>query len=485
MTNPSFTRAIGRNTIIQFVGKIGSTMLGLMTVAMIQRYLEPAGFGAYTTAMAYLGFFSVLADLGLYLLLARELAKPGADPDRVAGNLLGLRWVSVGTILGLGVALVFVFPYDENIRQAVVAGVLAYVAIAAIQLLIAVYQNRLAMRRVVIGELISRGIWLVGTWIVVATGRGLAEFMAVIVVANIVFLAILWISARRFVSLRPRFEWTYWRYLLAETWPIAVSVVLNLIYFRADTLILAWLRPAYEVGLYGAAYKVLEILNTFPLMFVGLLLPALGLAYASHDRERFIRLYQRGFELLTMAALPLVVGGWILAEPILVFIGQAGYAPAAPILRLLLIAVAALYLNSLSGHVVTVIGRQRQMVWSYLTVAIIGLAAYFILIPLYGPRGAAIGTIITESITALVGAVMVFRTVGFRLAWSVVGKTVAATTGLGVTTWFLREQSLIVSVLAGGVVYGAALFITKALSITQLREIVSQRQTATIEQPLA
>jgi O-antigen/teichoic acid export membrane protein len=72
MTNTSFTRAIGRNTIIQFVGKIGSTMLGLMTVAMIQRYLEPAGFGAYTTAMAYLGFFSVLADLGLYLLLARD-----------------------------------------------------------------------------------------------------------------------------------------------------------------------------------------------------------------------------------------------------------------------------------------------------------------------------------------------------------------------------------------------------------------------------
>lgn len=484
MTQPSFTRAVGRNTILQFVGKIGSTMLGLVTIAMIQRYLEPAGFGAYTTAMAYLGFFSVLADLGLYVLLVRELAKPDADPDRVAGNLLGLRWVSAGLILGLGTALVFVFPYSPEIRLAVVAGVLAYVAIAGSQILMAIFQNRLAMRWAVMAELSSRVIWLVGTWFVISASLGLPSFMMVTVVANIIFLLLLWWAARKFVSLRARFEFTYWKYLLTETWPIAVSVVLNLIYFRADTLILAWLSPAYDVGLYGAAYKVLEILNSFPLMFVGLLLPALGAAFALQDRERFIRLYQRGFELLAMAALPLVVGGWILAEPILVFIGDAGYAPAAPILRLLLIAVAALYMNSLSGHVVTVIGRQRQMIWAYLGVAVIGVVAYLTLIPAYGPRGAAIGTIITETMTALAGSWMVFRAMKFRVLWGVVGKTILATTVLGAVSWWLRDQMLWLPILAGGASYVATLLLTKAVPIAQIKEIIAQRQSVIINQPL-
>lgn len=484
MTQPSFTRAVGRNTIIQFVGKVGSTMLGLTTVAMIQRYLEPAGFGAYTTAMAYLGFFSVLADLGLYVLLARELAKPGANPDHVAGNLLGLRWVSAIIILGLGVLLAAVLPFTGDVRQAIMAGVFAYVAIAATQLIIAIFQNRLVMQRVVFGELLSRVVWLFGTWAVIHYALGLTALMGSIVIANVALLIMLWWSARAYVSLRPRFDFSYWRYLLTETWPIALSVVLNLIYFRADTLMLAWMTTPYDVGLYGAAYKVLEILNSFPLMFVGLLLPALGAAFASQDRERFIRLYQRGFELLTMAAIPLVVGGWILAEPILVLIGQAGYAPAAPILRLLLIAVAALYMNSLSGHVVTVIGQQRKMVWSYLAVAVIGVTAYWVLIPILGPRGAAIGTIITETSTALVGSWVVFRTMKFRLGGLVVLKTAFSAAALGVTAWLLRGQPLVIPVIASGVVYLSCLLLTRAVPVNQLREILALRQSSPVDQSL-
>ncbi len=456
-------------------------MLGLVTVAMIQRYLEPAGFGAYTTAMAYLGFFSVLADLGLYVLLVRELAKPEADADFVAGNLLGLRWVSVVVILSIGTGLVFLLPYEAEVRQAVAVGVLAYVAIAATQLLVAIYQKHLAMARVVTGEIISRVAWLIGSWLVIHYAGGLSALMAVVVVANGLLLITLWGAARKFISLRPRYDKKYWLYLLRETWPIAVSVVLNLIYFRADTLILAWLRSSYEVGLYGAAYKVLEILNTFPLMFVGLLLPALGVAYAGQDRERFVRLYQRGFGLLAMAALPLVVGGWILAEPILVLIGQQAYAPAAPILRLLLIAVAALYMNSLSGHVVTVIGRQRQMVWAYLAVAVIGLATYLTLIPMYGTRGAAIGTIVTESLTAIIGSIMVLRVIHFRLDIRGLLKTLVAATAMGVVVWALREQSLYLPVLVGGMAYVVMLLVTKAVPPQQLREIFSLRGAGTSE----
>lgn len=484
MAEPSFTRAVGRNTIIQFVGKAGTTMLGLITVALIQRYLEPTGFGAYTTAMAYLGFFSVLADLGLYVLLVRELAKPGADADYIAGNLLGLRWVSVAIILTAGAALTWLLPYEPAVRQAIAIGVIAYVAIAATQLLVAVYQKHLAMGRVVIGELVSRVVWLAGTWLVISMAGGLSAFMAVVVVANALFLLTLWASARKYISLRPRFDRPYWAYLLRETWPIAVSVVLNLIYFRADTLILAWLRPAYEVGLYGAAYKVLEILNTFPLMFVGLLLPALGVAFAGQDRDRFIRLYQRGFGLLMMAATPLVVGGWILAEPILILIGQQAYAPAAPILRLLLIAVAALYLNSLSGHVVTVIGRQRQMVWAYLGVAIVGLVAYLTLIPRYGTTGAAIGTIATESLTAIVGSIMVLRAIRFRLELGGLVKTLAAAVVMAAVVYQLRGQMIAWPILAGGLAYVVMLMITRALPMKQLREIIGLRGEGTGETTL-
>ena len=90
----SFSASIGRNAAVQFFGKIISTLLGLATAAAMQRYLLPSGFGSYTAAIAYTGFFSVVADLGLYLILIRDFNKPGADREKILGNVLGLRWAS-------------------------------------------------------------------------------------------------------------------------------------------------------------------------------------------------------------------------------------------------------------------------------------------------------------------------------------------------------------------------------------------------------
>lgn len=481
----SLVRAVGRNTIIQFAAKLVGTALGLVTVGLIQRYLAPAGYGAYTTAMAYLGFFSVVADFGLYLMLIRELAKPGVNASQAIGNMLGLRWVSAFLILSLGTAAVWFMPYGAAVKMAVAVGMWSFVAVAASQLLVGVFQSKLLMGRVAGAELVGRVVLLIGTALVVRAGGGLNQLMIVVVGGSLVNLLIVWLAAQRLVRFRPLFDLAYWRRILRDTWPVAISIVLNLIYFRIDTIFLSLFSTAYEVGLYGAAYKILEILNTFPIMFVGLLLPALGSAFAANQPEQFQRIFQRGFDLLLMAALPLLVGGWILAEPILVAIGQQAYAPAAPILRLLLVAVMALFLNSLSGHVVTIINRQRQMVWGYLTVAIIGLALYLVLIPRLAAIGAAIGTIVTESLTAIIGYILVMRVMRFRLQTGYWPRTVLATAVMGGVAWLLREQSLWLALSAAVLSYGLLLLASGALTVDTIRQIVSGRSTSPPTLPTA
>ena len=65
----SYTRKIAHNTIIQIIGKGISTVIGVIVIAMLTRYLGQSGFGQYTTIMAFLQFFGVLVDMGLYLSL--------------------------------------------------------------------------------------------------------------------------------------------------------------------------------------------------------------------------------------------------------------------------------------------------------------------------------------------------------------------------------------------------------------------------------
>ena len=470
---PSFARAVGRNTIIQFAGKVAGTALGLVTSVLILHYLHPAGNGSYSTAMAYLGFFSVVADLGLYLILIRDLSRPGADRQRIVGNLLALRWLSAALLLGAGAAVVAWLPLSPAEKTAVFIGTGSYIAVAATQLLVGVFQTNLAMRYVTGAELAGRVLLLGITWWVIRQHAGLNGIMIAVVGGSLLNFGLVWLFVRRFVQVRLRFDWAYWRSTLRTTVPIAMSIVLNLIYFRADTIILRAIKGTYDVGLYAAAYKILEILNTFPLMFVGLLLPVLGAAFANQDHPTFQRIFQRGFDFLIMAALPLLVGGALLAKPLMIFMGGADFAPAAPVFRWLLVAVSALYLGSLSGHVVTIINRQRQMVWSYLAVAVMGLIIYLTLIPRWSLYGAATGTIATEVTTAVVGYIMIMRTMHFRLSVSILPRLLLAAGLMSAAIWWLEKWHWWVALVVGALVYVVCLLITRTLSWTVIKDIVS------------
>lgn len=481
----SLARSVGRNTAVQFVGKIFGTVLGVVTLAMMQRHLQLEGFGAYTAAMAYVSFFSVVADLGLYLILIRELNKPNADTNRIVGNLLGIRWTSALVVLVGSALAAWILPfYTHEVRIAIQIGALSFIAVAGTQLLVAVFQTNQNTLWVTIAELAGRAVLLGLTFAVTVMGGGLNSIMGAVAAGSIINLLIILTTARRYTALRPRFEWTYWRAILIDTLPVSISIVLSLIYFKADTILLSVFRVGEDViGLYGSAYKILEILITFPVIFVGLILPALGQAFSSDDRPGFIRVFQRGFETLLLLVTPILVGGTILARDILVAIGDESYAPAASILRLLLIAVALSFLNSLSAHTITIINRQRQMVWGYLSVAVIGLAIYLTLIPRLAATGAAIGTIVTEALTPLIGYIIIFRVMKFRLALGIVPKVLLAAGVMTASIMFLRALDPWFALVAGSVAYAGALLVTRAVPWSMIKEVLGRSRTVDVVPP--
>jgi len=481
----SLARSVGRNTAVQFVGKILGTLLGVVTLAIMQRHLQLEGFGAYTAAMAYVSFFSVVADLGLYLILIRELNKPGADTNRIVGNLLGIRWTSALIVLVGSAVVAWVLPfYSHDVRVAIQIGALAFIAVAGSQLLVAVFQTKQNTLWVTVAELSGRVVLLGLTVAVTVAGGGLNAIMAAVAAGSIINLLIILITARRYTSLRPRFEWGYWRAILIDTLPVSISIVLSLIYFKADTILLSVFRVGDDViGLYGSAYKILEILITFPVIFVGLILPALGQAFSGDDRPTFIRVFQRGFETLLLLVTPILVGGMVLAREILVAIGDVTYAPAAGILRLLLIAVALSFLNSLSAHTITIINRQRQMVWGYLTVAVIGLVIYLILIPRLAATGAAIGTIVTEALTPLIGYFIIFRVMRFNLALGIIPKVLLAAAAMTGTIFALRAIDPWLALVVGTLVYGLAALALRALPWSMVRDVLGRSQSVDVMPP--
>lgn len=459
--------AIARNTIIQTVGKIISIALGWAILLLLTNYLGAAGFGSYTIMSAYLQFFAVAADLGFVLVSAQLLAECPDDKDRVFANLLTFRLVTAVAIIAAPLSIWF-FPYSLLVKQGVVILTLSFFTIALLQVFTGLFQKELSMGRALLGELLGRLVLLASVLIALFAERGLLFVVWGVVLGSLANLLLVVFLARRFVKISLAFDKTIWSDIWQRSWPIALGIIFNLVYLKADTLILSLTRAEAEVGIYGAMYRVFEVLITFPTMFAGLLLPILAAAWVRQDLAAFRGVLQRSLDVIIYLALPLVVGVAFTAERLSALFGPE-FRDSWPILLMIVVATAAVFMGTYFGHVIVAVGRQRSMIWAYALTAAISLLGYLVFIPMYGAYGAAAMTIVAELIMAGLGYVMLKKFIGERPSLSKLGTALAASVPMALFLWLGASLPLLVLVVASIIIYTITLYAFGVLT----REFIS------------
>ena len=74
----SARRRVASNTAVQLAGKGVVLAIGLVSIAVLTRYLGPSDYGKYTLALMYMQLFAVLADIGLLTTVVREIPNRSA-----------------------------------------------------------------------------------------------------------------------------------------------------------------------------------------------------------------------------------------------------------------------------------------------------------------------------------------------------------------------------------------------------------------------
>src|SRR4030042_1020241 len=115
----SLTKSIAKNTLIHSLGRFTAAAIGVVIVGLMTRYLGTTGYGYFTTIFAYLFFFSILGDLGLYLVTVNELGRQGVDKQKVYSNTFTLRLISSAFLMILACGLIWFFPYPLLIKLGV------------------------------------------------------------------------------------------------------------------------------------------------------------------------------------------------------------------------------------------------------------------------------------------------------------------------------------------------------------------------------
>lgn len=494
---------IARSTIVNIAGRACAILFGVLAIAAVTRHLGAEGFGWYTTVTAFLQFFGIFADFGLMIVTSQMLGslrgqartealpaptRTGADnaplpagegeggpatESRIISTMLSFRLVSAAIFFLAAPLVSLLFPYPPVIKIGIAVTSASFFFIALQQIFVSIFQVRLKGARIAIGEAGGRLVLLLGILAAIAMGHGLYAILLAHVLANGLQLLYLALSAGKLIPIRLAWEGALIREIVAKSWPIGLSIIFNLVYLRADTLILSLTRTQVEVGLYGAPYRVIDVLNALPFLFMGFVLPAMSAAYVRHDFKKLSRLVASALNALFMLALPVVAGGAVLATPLMVFIAGSEFAASGPLLVILLFALLGVFLSAVFGHAIVAIGAQRTILWAFAANACFSLALYLILIPRFGATAAAIISVVSELFYLIAAWTLVVRRTRFHFAPATLGKCIIAGFVMVGALLSVRDSiPLLATIFIGAGVYGAMLVLLKVLTVNFLRTLL-------------
>jgi len=320
---------------------------------------------------------------------------------------------------------------------------------------------------------VGRAALFAGVFIAARRGAGLVGVMIALSAGNFSMVALTWLFARRLARFSLGFDWRLVKEIIGRSWPIALSTVFNLVYLRGDVMTMKIVgRPDAEIGWYGAAYKPLDVITVIPVIFMGLVLPLFVNAWKSGDRERIDRIVLRAVDAVSLLAFPTLVGGIILATPLMIFISGPEFAPSGPLLALLIIAAFMVFFGSLFGHLIVGVNRQRAMLWIYAVDAAVSLGLYALTIPRYGAVAAALVTIFSEAVIAIAAGIIVVRETRTKIIFYNNAKALVAALGMGAMIALVPSWNVLIRIALGAAVYGALLLAFKAVKKDEVSLLV-------------
>jgi O-antigen/teichoic acid export membrane protein len=476
---PGLARRVAYNTVVQFAGRIGGAIIAILSTRLIAEALGVAGYGRYTSIFAYITFFGAIADFGFFWYLVREVARDKKNAEETTANVLTLRLIFALGVLILGAIIAFSIPrYDSEVRLGIVLLAASMLWTTLSNTLIGIFQAHERMDYPVVNEIIGRLVTLALTWYAVSQGMGLMAIVYSALTGGFIIFILNFVFARRYVKIRFGFDTHLWKGIMRENMTLGINVLLGIIYFKIDAVILSAMKPSFDVGIYGSAYKVLEILLAFPAIFMGTVFPSLARVIQT-DAAKTKLILQKAFDLLSIALWGVVAGLFVLAKPIIIFTTKGGQdflsahtvsigslALTAPvILQILSIAVGMAFLGNFFVSTIVAQGSQKKLIIANLINAAVNVAGNIILIPYYSYLAAAGMTIASEVIMLVFSAVIIYQTIKFLPKLAVFWKAGVCALLMGCALLFIRDSvSVIVSTVLGGLLYVGLLIMSGCLN---------------------
>ena len=384
-----------------FFDRILRVVLGLLVGVWVARYLGVEQFGLLNYATTFVALFGALTTLGLTDIVIRDIVREADAKEEILGTAFWLRLFGSVLVVVMSIALIFLLRPGDDPADVSARWLVAVVSLSTI------FQSWFVVDLWFQSQVQSKyTVWSKSTAYLVAN---VFKIAAILLGAPVIYFAVAVVlevalsaaglalnyrrRGHRFGAWRPNLARA--RHLLSDSWPLALSSLMVLIYMRVDVIMLGEMSGDAAVGIYTSVSRLVDYSAFVPLVIASSLFPSLV-----KSKERSVKIYTERLQGFYDANAAIAYAIILVAVPLAPYfiLGLYGreYAAATPIFVIYIWANLFSYIA---------VARSRQLIndgfikFSLVTSAlglIINVSLNLLLIPQYQGVGAAIATVAAQ-----------------------------------------------------------------------------------------
>ena len=375
-------------------GRLANKALAFLVSILTARYLGPSNNGLIGYVTAYITFFASLCNLGINSVIIKDFVDHPEEEGEAIGTTLVLRMVSsaLSAVMIIGI----VWLMDRDPLTVLVA------ALSTLGLLFQVFdtfkkwfQSRLQSKYVAIGTLVAYVVVSAYRLVLLAMGKSVSWFaLATSVDYLAVAVFLLWAYKRK-GGPRLRFSMKKAKQLLRISSSYIIAGVMVSVYASTDKLMLKQLLDEASVGYYVVAVSLSTTWTFLLEAVVDSMYPSVIQAY-DKDKALFERRNRQLYAIVLYAALFVSLVISLLARPLISVLYGEAYLPTVNPLRIICWYSAFSYLGVARNAWMVCENKQKYLKYLYIAAAVINVGLNLLLIPLWGPSGAAAASLVTQ-----------------------------------------------------------------------------------------
>jgi len=464
--NIGIRQIIFKNTFWLTTAEIISRFLKLILIISVARALGATEYGKFVFALSFISIIVIFFDFGISSITTRELSRGKEYEDEYPAIF------SLKMILGLGAFLLIIIGSFFVTQDTTIQKIIRILAIYAItlnfsEIIFSFFRARQIMEYEALARIIQ-AILVTGVGLFVISKFASVENLSLSYLFAGLFASIVILIFFHFKIFHIKFSYqkSVWMKFLSMSWPLGLGAVFGSVSIAIGLIMMGYFSLITEVGLYGAADKIINVLFLPFAIIAQSFYPMLSKSF-KESKEVLQKVWNYQMELRMFILAPLVAGTMVLVSRIINLIYGPDFILSVLVLQILIPGVGFFYLSSIFSQILVVINEQRKTVIVAFLGAVISIILNLILIPKFSFYGVALSVFIVAVLIFLLLFGFALKLAPIKLLNSKIALNFAGYILASILMYFvlsfpkIYNLNIFISILVGGLIYLITVFIYK------------------------